>query len=201
VAIHIGDEILEVEGSDEVVNNGDLFYWYNFQKNGEMKTLAGFPVSAKRRSEKKQTFLIDLGSKYPGQVIEVFTFKEFVKVAWHNGSQESVGNTVGMMGNFKTGETLGRDGTVFNDFSEYGAEWQVRPEDGMLFHDIASPQFPKSCVLPEDPQGQRRRRLDASSIKEEEAEKACASLKDPLDRKECVYDVLATQDLEMVGAF
>jgi hypothetical protein len=201
VVILIGDDILEIEGSADFVTDGELFYWYNLEEKGEMKTVGGFPVSTHRRSKIKQRFVIDLSSKYPGESIEVHTFKEFVKVEYVNGSEESVGNTVGMMGDYKTGKTLGRDGSVFNDFIEFGIEWQVRPEDQMLFHDVSHPQFPKTCVLPEDPQGQRRRRLDESSIKEAEAEKACASLKDPLDRKDCVYDVLATQDLEMVGAF
>jgi hypothetical protein len=57
------------------------------------------------------------------------------------------------------------------------------------------------CIDPEDPRGDRQRRLDESSIKEEDAEAACAGLKDPLDRKDCVYDILATQDLDMAGAF
>jgi len=201
VAILIGDDILEIEGSDEFVDNGELFYWHNLDYQAEFETLGGFPVSFHRVSKKTQSFVVDLSSKYPDQFIEVKSFKEFVKVAWNNGSEESVGNSVGMMGDFKTGKTLGRDGTVIDDFTELGAAWQARPDDGMLFHDTTQPQFPKSCVLPEDPRGQRRRRLDATSIKLEDAEKACESLKDPKDRKECVYDVLATQDLEMVGAF
>merc|ERR1711904_471859 len=175
----------EIEGSADFVGGDELLYWYNLEEKGEMKTLGGFPVSSHRRSKIKQRFVIDLSSKYPDQSIEIHTFKEFVKVEYVNGSEESVGNSVGMMG----------------DFTELGMEWQVRPQDQMLFHDISHPQFPKTCVLPEDPQGQRRRRLEESSIKEADAEKACASLKDPLDRKDCIYDVLATQDLDMVGAF
>ena len=65
----------------------------------------------------------------------------------------------------------------------------------------AHPQFPELCLLPEDPRGERRRRLEGSGISMEAAEAACGELKDPLDRKDCVYDVLATQDLDMVGAF
>eukprot|EP00980_Cylindrotheca_fusiformis_P023719 scaffold10864_cov205-Cylindrotheca_fusiformis.AAC.1 len=46
----------------------------------------------------------------------------------------------------------------------------------------------------------RRRRLGESSITNEQAEAACAPIEDALDRKDCVYDVLVTQDLTMVGA-
>ena len=106
------------------------------------------------------------------------------------------------VGDFNTGKTLARDGaTVLDDFSELGNEWQVLPDDGMLFHDIAEPQFPKRCIEPEDPRGERRRRLGESGVTEEQAEAACASLKDEADRKDCIYDILATQDLEMVGAY
>jgi hypothetical protein len=43
--------------------------------------------------------------------------------------------------------------------------------------------------------------LDENTVTEEQAEAACAFLKDPLSQKDCVYDILATQDLDMVGAF
>eukprot|EP00980_Cylindrotheca_fusiformis_P028986 scaffold22689_cov163-Cylindrotheca_fusiformis.AAC.1 len=107
-----------------------------------------------------------------------------------------------MLGDFKTGKTLARDGvTEMDDFWALGNEWQVRPTDDMLFHRVEQPQFPKRCVEPEDPQGERRRRLSESSISEEEAEKACDAIEDPLDRKDCVYDVLATQSIDMTGAY
>jgi hypothetical protein len=71
----------------------------------------------------------------------------------------------------------------------------------MLFHDVAEPQFPQSCIEPEDPRGERRRRLDESSIQEEQAKAACAHIQDKLDGKDCVYDVIATQDSDMAGAY
>jgi hypothetical protein len=88
-----------------------------------------------------------------------------------------------------------------DDFEEFGDEWQVLPNEPKLFHEMAHPQFPEICVKPEDPRGERKRRLGESNISLEAAEKACAPLKDPLTIKDCVYDVLATQDLDMVGAF
>jgi hypothetical protein len=107
-----------------------------------------------------------------------------------------------MLGSFRTGKTLARDGvTELGDFSMLGNEWQVLPDENMLFHDISKPQFPEKCMEPEDPRGDRRRRLGESSITEGQAEAACASIEDPLDRKDCVYDILATQDIGMVGAY
>lgn len=198
-AIRIGDDILEVEGS---TNEAVSKFWINLEFQGNLRTIGGFPVQFHKRDKHKNIFLIDLSSKFPGQDIEISTFKEFVRVDFRHGTPESYGSTVGLLGDFKTGNMLARDGfTVFDDFSEFGNEWQVLPAEPMLFHDVSQPQFPKKCTEPEDPRGERRRRLDESSITEEQAEAACAKLKDAGDRKNCVYDILATQDLNMVGAY
>merc|ERR1712232_418432 len=150
----------------------------------------------------KKTIHIDLTSKYPGVKIVIEVYKEFVKVDFQNASYEAFGNAVGMLGNFKTGKTLARDGvTEIGDFHKLGNEWQVLPTDFMLFHKTEAPQFPKKCIEPEDPRGDRKRRLEESSVSAEDAEKACASLTDELNRKDCVYDIIATQDMDMAGAY
>ena len=198
-AIRLGNDILEVEGS---ANSEDLeaHYWMNLEYQGELKTLGGFPVTV--FGSHKRRFEIDLSSMYPNQKIVISTLKEFIRIDFQNGSEEAFGKTVGMLGDFHTGKTLARDGlTVLNDFTEFGNEWQVLPTDDMLFHDISEPQFPRKCIEPEVSRGQRRRRLDESSITEEQAEAACARLTDEADRKDCVYDILATQDLDMIGAY
>lgn len=202
-AIRIGDDILEVKGSADP-DGIDSHYWFNFEYQGTISSLGGFPVKTRRGSNKqhRRAFEIDLGSIYPNQLIVISTFKEFVRVDFENGTEESFGGTFGMLGNFTTGETLARDGiTVLDDFWELGNEWQVLPLDEMLFHSVEHPQFPKKCLEPEDPRGQRRRRLGESSVTEHRAEVACSILENPDDRKDCVYDVLATQDIDMVGAF
>jgi len=66
---------------------------------------------------------------------------------------------------------------------------------------MSASQFPELCIGPEDPRGDRTRRLGESSITEEQAEAACGGLKDEWDRKDCVYDILASQDMGMVGAY
>jgi len=200
-AIRIGDDILEIQGSPDNEDR-ESHYWFNFQYQADATSIGGFPLSIKSNGAHKRFFEIDLSSKFPGQKIILSAFKEFVSVDFKGGSAESFGNTVGLLGDFNSGKTLARDGAKeIHDFNELGNEWQVLPSDDMLFHDKAEPQFPKRCILPEDPQGERRRRLDESSISIEQAEAACATLKDPQTIKDCVYDILATQDLDMVGAF
>mmetsp|Transcript_21797 Transcript_21797/g.53884 ORF Transcript_21797/g.53884 Transcript_21797/m.53884 type:complete len:435 (-) Transcript_21797:1732-3036(-) len=202
VAIKIGNDILEIEGSADA-DDADAHYWINYEQQGDLDTgFAGFPVMQKLPSSYKRQYIIDLSSKYPGASIVVQLYKEFVRVKF-NGDQSVFGNTVGLLGDYKTGELLARDGsTVFDDFTDFGDEWQVLPSESKLFHEIAHPQFPELCIKPEDPRGERKRRLAESTISIEQAEAACAMLnKDLLTIKDCVYDILATQDLDMVGAF
>lgn len=200
VAIKIGNDILEIEGSPDD-NDAEAHYWINFEYQGELDTFAGFPVTQEAPSVYKRQYKIDLSSKYPGASIVVQHYKEFIKVHF-DGDEQVFGNTVGLLGDYKTGKTLARDGvTVMNDFTEFGDEWQVIPSEPKLFHEVAHPQFPELCIKPEDPRGERKRRLDESTVSIEQAETACASLKDTLSIKDCVYDIMATQDLGMVGAF
>mmetsp|Transcript_21508 Transcript_21508/g.53139 ORF Transcript_21508/g.53139 Transcript_21508/m.53139 type:complete len:591 (+) Transcript_21508:74-1846(+) len=201
-AIRIGTDIFEVEGNADT--SEELRYWTNLEFRGPVTTVGGFPVIFKSRTRQamKETIVIDLSSKYPGSMIEIQVWKEFIKFNFLNATAEAFGNTIGMLGDFHTGKTVGRDGsTVFDDFTFFGNEWQVLPADNMLFHTTEHPQFPSICIEPEDPQGERRRRLEETSVSMEDAEKACSRLTDELDRKDCVYDILATQDLDMAGAY
>merc|ERR1712021_106408 len=200
VAIKIGSDILEIEGSADA-DDADAHYWSNYEFQGDLETFAGFPVTQELPSVYKRKYIIDLSSKYPGSSIIIQLYKEFVRVKFV-GDEEVFGNTVGLMGDHKTGELLARDGsTVMTDFTEFGDEWQVLPKEPKLFHEFTHPQFPELCLKPEDPRGDRKRRLAESTISVEQAEAACEPLKDPLSIKDCVYDILATQDLDMVGAF
>lgn len=202
--IRIGDDILEIEGSSMEGIDKEVHYWFNYEYQGELTEFAGFPVTISSEGTKsnKNRITIDLSSKYPGQKITLSTFKEFVKVNFGNASVQAFGNTVGILGDFNTGKTLARDGaTVLDDFTELGHEWQVLPSDGKFFRASSDPQFPKKCIEPENPRGERRRKLSEATVSLEQAEAACAELKSALDRKDCVYDILATQDLDMAGAF
>ncbi|CAJ1937956.1 unnamed protein product [Cylindrotheca closterium] len=200
-AIRIGNDILEIEGNADPQKN-DAHHWFNLEYKGEATSIGGFPLSIHNDKASKSYFEIDLSSKYPDQKIVLSTYREFVRVDFHGATADAFGDTVGMLGDFKTGDLFARDGvTRMDDFVQLGNEWQVLPADYMLFRDESDPQFPKRCIEPEDPQGQRHRRLGESTIAVEAAEAACAKLKDELDRKDCVYDILATQDLDMVGAF
>eukprot|EP00526_Cylindrotheca_closterium_P006028 CAMPEP_0113624472 /NCGR_PEP_ID=MMETSP0017_2-20120614/12613_1 /TAXON_ID=2856 /ORGANISM="Cylindrotheca closterium" /LENGTH=597 /DNA_ID=CAMNT_0000534499 /DNA_START=124 /DNA_END=1914 /DNA_ORIENTATION=- /assembly_acc=CAM_ASM_000147 len=162
-AIQIGDDILEVRGNDDKAAAGvttNKYYWMNLEENGTLRTIGGFPVSMRVQSKDKRLFIIDLDSRFPGQQIKISTFREFVRVDFAQANEEAFGNTVGMLGDYKTGKTLARDGaTVLDDFTDLGREWQVLPSlDKKLFRESSHPQFPELCMEPEDPRGVRRRR-------------------------------------------
>ncbi|CAJ1951752.1 unnamed protein product [Cylindrotheca closterium] len=200
VAIKIGNDILEIEGSADA-GDAEAHYWINYEYQGDLDSVAGYPVTQELPSVYKRKYIIDLSSKYPGASISVKIYKEFLRVQF-SGDESAFGNTVGLLGNFKNGKTLARDGvTEIHDFSDLGDEWQVLPSEPKLFREASFPQFPERCIKPEDPRGDRARRLGESNITMEEAEAACSSLNDELSIKDCVYDILATQDLGMVGAF
>ncbi|KAL3941832.1 MAG: hypothetical protein SGBAC_003878 [Bacillariaceae sp.] len=203
VAIRIGNDILEIQGSADTQDE-QPHYWINYEYQGELDTLGGmFPVTQQEIGHfvNKRQYKIDLSPKYPGLDITIQLYKEFARVKF-SGNEEAFGRTVGLLGDYATGKTLARDGvTVLDDFVQLGNEWQVIPAEPKLFRQMSHPQFPELCIQPEDPRGNRKRRLAESAISVEQAEAACASLNDPLAVKDCVYDILATQDMGMIGAF
>lgn len=218
-AIRIGDDVLEVKGSaEDFVTDENNHYWINSEYQGNLDSLGGFPITYQNKgkyraqrwftstipgNKRARKFEIDLSSKYPGQSIVISAFKEFVRVDFKRADNNSFGNSTGMLGNFQTGTVLARDGaTTIDDFAALGNEWQVRPADGMLFHAANQPQFPEKCVEPKkNLRETRRRRLGEVLVTQDQAEEACGSLENEWERKDCIYDVLATQDVTMVGAY
>ena len=63
------------------------------------------------------------------------------------------------------------------------------------------PSFLNSAMFQKDLHGERRRRFDEASVTEEQAEAACAGLEDEFSRKGCIYNIIATPRLGMVGAY
>jgi hypothetical protein len=195
-AIRIGDDILQVEGGDVNENR----YWFNKVHHGELKTIGGFPVKYNKDNEHQRSFLIDLGK---GEQIRIKTYKEFVRVDFKDPKESFYGNTVGILGDFKTGKKLGRDGfTVIEDNNDFGQEWQVLPSGPKLFLEPEGPQLPdQTCILPSEMHAEeKRRRLGEAVVTETMAELACAKVSVE-ERDACVFDVLTTDDVEMAGAY
>lgn len=204
VAIQLGQDILEIQGSSDNDNNDDddePAYWINGKHKGDLFLLGGYPIFQKRPKGHTLTYQINLSPTYANQEIVIQVYKQFVRVKIH-GNDEAFGRSVGLLGDYLTGEIWARDGmTVLDDDPHsMGDEWQVLPTEGKLFQTDQAPQFPARCIQPKSPSQQHERWLAESSITVSQ-EAACAKVGDLGSIKDCVHDALATQDLGMRGAF
>jgi len=174
-AIKIGNDVLEFEGSaDATVDEEEARYWINYEYQGELDSFAGFNVTRELSptDNNKRSYTIDLSTytrsetvgerpMYPGKSIVVHLNKEFVRVRiisdGDNSDEKPFENAVGLLGDYKTGKNLARDGTtVLDDFAEFGDEWQSLPIEFNIFHEVSRPQFPELCIKPEYPREQRK---------------------------------------------
>jgi hypothetical protein len=199
-ALKIGNDILELGA------NGA--YYLNGEKGADLPstigTIGGFPITylGNRKEAHKRyqhTFSVDVGH---GEVIVIKEHKEWFYISFKRASGNNYEDSVGLTGSFNEGARVGRDGeSVFEDKKAFGQEWQVHPEtEPMLFQTIRAPQFPVACNMP-DASAAQSRRLRGSGVSQFEAEEACAHWGS--DIEECVFDVLASSDLDMadVGTF
>lgn len=196
--VQIGEDTLEVMGGVE-----DKRYWVNGIP-GEQKlevsgmlpfTIGGNAVRFRfldNRSFQIKIFLHD------EQNIVLKAVKDFMRVDIENPQSDSFMNSAGLMGSFEVGGMLARDGkTEINNPNDFGIEWQVRADEPMLFHKVDGVQHPETCEMP-SPVKESRRLED--SLSREQAQVACASV-DKDDMEACVSDVMATNDVDMAGAF
>ena len=157
-------------------------------------TIGGYPVRYRGLNQHQFQFKIFLEND---QNIVLKAVKDFMRVDVENPTQEYFGDSVGLMGSFDGDRMLARDGSDMTDVDAFGQEWQVRVTEPMLFHDIQGVQHPEMCAMPAI---ERESRRLEGSISREQAEVACAHVaKDSME--DCVADAMATNDVEMAGAF
>ena len=205
-AIRIGDETFEVSGHRDDKGNT---VWMNYFPSADIElstgqettlqyTISGYPIKVMQVSSTKREFTIDLGLN---QWIVIMTWKDFVRVDIRDAKAVDFENSLGLMGAYTTGAKVARDRTtIMNDDNpnDFGMEWQVLVSEPNLFHDKDGPQAPEQCILPTATD--MRRRLRDSLITQQDAEIACSRVND-LDREMCIFDVMATNDLAVVGAY
>jgi len=188
-AIKIGDDILEVGAYGGYMLNG--------VSNAEMpNTLDRYNTVYEKVNDKVHRFEIDIGK---GQTVVVKTLKDLVAVSVHNATAEDFASSQGLLGTFSGGERVGRDGTsTIVDVNDFGMEWQVLGTEDMLFQDPTRyPQHPVQCTIPSLDEKVSRRL--GETIAREAAEKACEDWEDM--KEQCVFDVMASGDLELASAW
>jgi hypothetical protein len=90
------------------------------------------------------TFDIYLGGR---ESIKVKTYKDFVSVLIEQGGGKHFVDSVGLMGDFRMGHMIARDGKiVLDDANAFGQEWQVHNTEPSLFHTVRLPQHPQHQV-------------------------------------------------------
>ena len=190
-AIRIGDDVLQVSSFGG--------YMYNGISQATMPVMMAdkFPVTHKEVSSKEHLFDIEITNN---EHIIVATFKDMVNIKMVNSTEYLFGKSSGLMGSFRHGAKLGRDGvTIFEDLDAFGLEWQVLESEDNLFATARAPQHPQTCVMPDPAIADGRRRRLGASVAKEAAEMACDHLDN--DAKDmCVFDVIATRDLEVAKA-
>ena len=202
-ALKIGKDILEVRGGGEFTFNGHDNVLPPGASIGSFSVMRAEHVAKTRLkiSNPPKTVIFTVGLGQQG-MIEIKVYNEFLAVFVKDAQKNEFDNSVGLMGQFRDGAKLARDGvTTIDDNIAFGMEWQVRDTDPQLFTTAKGPQFPVKCRMPDAAQKMslRRRRLDEIGISWEEAEKACSSWPEE-GRDSCMYDVLSTGDLEMAEA-
>lgn len=109
--------------------------------------------------------------------------------------------SVGLLGNYHTGELLGRDGRLMEDTLEFGMEWQVRPEES-LFMESRSPQLPyERCHMPTESFAKNFRRRLRSVENGELLAQATVACAGTVDFKLCLQDVMTTGEVAMADMF
>jgi hypothetical protein len=194
VAIKIGREILEI-GHDYVLVN-------RVKPTVELTsisstTFAGYPLKFYDKpmpaGRPQHVYTLDIGTE---EHIVVKVFKTFLSVRIVNPSHDNFDGSVGLTGDYSSGNMIARDrATILTDTDAIGQEWQVTNDDEFLFHTVEAPQYPEKCIAP--PALDKARRL-RHSISAEKAAEICAVVLDGID--ECIFDVLATGDVDIVFA-
>lgn len=197
LALKIGPDVLQVSSYGDYMLNG-------ISQASLPNNLSGFTVNHTQVSDIKHRYVVDLGnSGNSDEMILIETFKDWVSVKVQHLDGPHFKDSTGMMGKFHTGTKLARDGvTVLADSNAFGQEWQVLNSEPTLFQTVREPQYPEKCIMPDESTSQLRRRLGEHSVTKEAAELACAHL-NGAKMEACIYDVMATGDLDMAqaGAF
>jgi hypothetical protein len=183
-AVKIGEDTFELVNDGSYYINGvndmnfplQLVNEYNITKSIEHVS----------NITKRTHFAIQLDDK--GTKIALTVFKNMISVRVDGVITES-GGLLGVQG--KAG-MIARDGeTVLIDPTRMGAEWQVRDNEPMLFHEARAPQYPTECVLPSVKSRRRLRKQDYNV-----AHEACANVSEDMYNL-CVEDVMRTGDPEV----
>jgi len=201
--IRIGVETFEVSGHKD-----EDTHWINGIKGNdndgnivweEGTSIIGYPITYERVHSTQRIYTITLNND--NEKIVFKTWKDFVRVDVINPCNEDFSGSLGLMGSYPDGKSIGRvnSKSLMDDRNVFGQEWQVLASDPKIFHSIEGPQYPSRCELPS--KNSLRRRLAESEIPRAEAEILCSNISKIEEHDLCVFDVMATSDKSTVNAY
>jgi len=192
--VRIGEDTFEV-----LAEKYEDKLWLNGISSGSSDmTISGYKINSRSVNKQQNEYIINLGIE---EKITVYTWKSMVRVEVFEPTAKNFETSAGLMGSFKDSQWIARDGKrVFSDANKFGQEWQVLPNEPTFFHNAGDgPQAPSKCEIPS--KTALRRRLIKSDVTIEEAEIACAGIVNTVDFDLCVFDVMASGDKEIAGAY
>ena len=222
-AVRIGSDVVEVlESGMLLINGDDADMQLIKEEEGRgypamthtSLLISGFKIKSSAKGTHRRIFIhdLDLGNRNSIQ-IRANNLTGMLSVDLVG---EEFGNSVGLLSgkiaahpaaNAYNQDTLlgrGEDGLLMTDSVGYwnscAESWQIKGTDHKLFHDTNRfPQYPAGCVY--NKKKLRRRLLDGSGddsiVSLEVAMNLCAG-KVAKKREYCIFDIMATGDLELV---
>ena len=230
-AISIGEHVLEFHSHEFLFNGKEMHYdmlplsffqddkeYILSPKDGNNNNNNNNNNNKKKKKKKKSNTEVVLQlNDHSSITISSSGKKDFMKVQLDMMPADVV-TSVGILGDYSTGDMIGRYGQMMENFQDMGFEWQVNPEDPQLFVFPREPQLPyERCRLPTvsneylhsesaDTESSvsmesRRRHLRAEQPDlYAKAAKACAKAP-PDDFDLCLDDVMLTGELDLADEF
>lgn len=189
-AFRLGEDTLELYHNEFYVNGVKLV------PNDLPYAFGDFYISDGGKNDKfRQFYIVNLAGKAE---VEVKFYKKFMTYKLQ-GNHNFLGS-VGLVGEYPSGEMIDRSGGYMTNFQENAFEWQVSPSDFQIFRDQRSPQLPyEVCRMPTAPRPSRRN-LRADMALLTQAQEACAHISGA-DNSLCVDDVMTTGDVGIASVW
>ena len=199
-ALRIGDDIFEVDNDNSHYFNGVKNVEFPIMLAGKYQVTSVEQNIVTKHEEgvditmKQIVYTIDLVNQGS---ISITNFNTMLSIK----VDSYLHDTYGMLGHRTKDGLIGRDGetNVINE-NEMGAQWQVRDDEPMLFHDVDGvPQYPETCILPRT-NSRTSRRLRTSDVDFENAKKACENAIESM-KDFCIEDVIRTGSLSTAHVY
>ena len=189
-AIQIGKEVFEIK-LQKFFLNGKVIHDIPENFAGyKVERLTSLEWCEERNCTDTMMMRVDLDKDGS---IQVAGYKGFLYVQV-SARGEGFLNATGILGATGRDGQFGRDGRRFFDDTLFAEEWQVLDTEPRLFVDNRFPQHPMKCIPP--PESTIRRIIDEGGDLYKIAVNACSFAEDA-DKDFCIFDVLATRDLDM----